>query len=75
MLWTATAVRLNELINVFFAIVIGDLFPRFNVLDCQNKDSLFVDRGFCIWSAGVIDVSRLIPLWFAVYRVSLSYFK
>ncbi len=75
MLRTATAIRLNKLINVFFSVVIGDLFPRFNVLDRKNKNSLFVDRGFCIWPAGVIDVSGFVPLWFAVYGVSFSYFK
>lgn len=52
------AVGLDELIHIFWAVVVGELFARLDVL--QGLDEyLFADlHGFAVGFAGVVHVAR-----------------
>lgn len=54
--------------NIFFSVVVGDLFSRFDTTRRENEHALFMDHWFRIRLARMIDVSGFVYSWFTVDR-------
>lgn len=62
-------------IPVFFSIVIGELFSRFDVLARKHKDPSFVRLYLTIRTTRMIDVSRCVKPWTSIDSLFLGDFK
>jgi hypothetical protein len=67
-LLTETAFRFYILVPKFFPIIVVEFFSRFDIASRVNIDlpSVFIDFGFGIRAAGMVDVSREILATFAI---------
>ena len=75
MLRTLTPVRFDEVIKVFFAVVVGNFVTGIDDADGFDKDAITDDYHLAVWFTGVIDVARDIFAVRAVDRFSISEFE
>ena len=75
MLRALAALWLNVLIEVFVAIVVGDLLTGADLLRRHDVDMAHTGLWFRVRNAGVVYVSGLIPLRLSVEDFSLPVIK
>lgn len=62
-------------VKIFFSVVVGQLFARFNVAQGKNKYVAAWAIGLAVGLARVVNVARFVRRDIAVYRDLFTYFK